>query len=421
MKISILSDFHFGYGWNTKLEEDSYQNAQEAISKCLDSDLILIAGDIFDSITPRTETLAKALKVLSKPLLTENKGAKLIKTINKNLPEISSRTLSGIPVLALHGTHERRTKEQTNTIEALEQTGFLIHLHCNGLTFEKDGQKVAIQGMSGVPERYAKDVLNKWDPKPEEDCYNIMMLHQSIEPYVYSPLDPPSLNLSNLPKGFDLIIDGHVHEKDLTKIDGTTLLLPGSTIITQLKKEEADVQKGFYQVEIEKEVKINFVPLENNRKFFYDEIEIKPNVTIREQIEENISKTLDQGFKKIPIIKMKLIGKETSVIDKELREIEKKYSDKAIIYFSKELESPEMTRKIELLKNLRERKLSIEEMGLQILKDNLKDMKFSSTFDSDSAFRLLSEGETEKAFDILIGKQTTLTQLMKSEGYDNKD
>ncbi len=419
MRISILSDFHFGYGWNTKLEEDSYQNAQEAISKCLDSDLILIAGDIFDSINPRTETLAKALKVLSRPLLTENKGVKLLKTINKNLPEISSRTLYGISVITLHGTHERRTKEQTNTIEALEQTGFLIHLHCNGLVFEKDGQKVAIQGMSGVPERYAKDVLNKWDPKPEEGCYNILMLHQSIEPYVYSPLDPPSLNLSNLPEGFDLIIDGHVHEKDSRKIDGTTLLLPGSTIITQLKREEAEVQKGFYQIDVEKETKINFIPLENNRKFFYDELEIKPEVTIREQIEENINKTLGQDFKKIPIIKMKIIGKET-VIDKELREIEKKYSDKVIIYFSKELESPEMTRKIELLKNLRERKLSIEEMGLQILKDNLKELKFSSAFNSDSVFRLLSEGDTEKAFDILIGKQTTLAQLIKSEDYDNK-
>jgi DNA repair exonuclease SbcCD nuclease subunit len=421
MKISILSDFHFGYGWNTKLEEDSYQNAQEAISKCLDSDLIVITGDIFDSVTPRTETLAKALKVLSKPLLTENKGVKLIKTLGKNLPEISNRTLSGIPVLALHGTHERRTKEQTNTIEALEQTGFLIHLHCNGLIFEKDGQKVSIQGMSGVPERYAKDILDKWNPKPEEGCYNILMLHQSIEPYVYSPLDPPSLNLSNLPKVFDLIINGHVHEKDLTKINGTTLLLPGSTIITQLKKEEAEVQKGFYRVEIEKETKINFIPLENNRKFFYNELEIKRDVTIREQIEENINKTISQDFKKTPIIKMKIVGKETDVINKELREIEKKYSDKAIIYFSKELESPEMTRKIELLRNLRERKLSIEEMGLQILKNNLKELKFSSTFDSDSVFKLLSEGDTEKTFDILTGKQTTLTQLMKSEDYDNKD
>jgi len=419
MRVSILSDFHFGYGWNTKLEEDSYQNAQEAISRCLDSDLILIAGDIFDSVTPRTETLAKTLKVLSKPLLTENKGIKLVKTINKKLPEISNRTISGIPVLALHGTHERRTKEQTNTIEALEQTGFLIHLHCNGLIFEKEGKKVAIQGMSGVPERYAEDILNKWNPRPEESCYNILMLHQSIEPYVYSPLDPPSLNLSNLPKGFDLIIDGHVHEKDLTKINGTTLLLPGSTIVTQLKKEESISQKGFYQVEIGEEIKIAFIPLENNRKFFYHELEIKSDVTVREQIDEGIKKTLSQDFKKIPIIKIKILGKETNVIDKELREIEKKYSDKAIIYFSKELESPDMTRKIELLKNLRERKLSIEEIGLQILKDNLKNLKFSSSFDSNSVYKLLSEGDTEKTFNILTGKQATLTQLIKSEEYDN--
>jgi len=63
MQISILSDFHFGYGWNTRLEDDSFQNAKEALSKCLDSDLILIAGDIFDSRNPRTETWAKTLKV----------------------------------------------------------------------------------------------------------------------------------------------------------------------------------------------------------------------------------------------------------------------------------------------------------------------------------------------------------------------
>ena len=76
MKISVLSDLHFGYSRGTRLEKDSFQNAQEAISKCLDSDLILITGDIFHSRIPRTETWAEALKVLSKPLLTKNKGKK---------------------------------------------------------------------------------------------------------------------------------------------------------------------------------------------------------------------------------------------------------------------------------------------------------------------------------------------------------
>jgi DNA repair exonuclease SbcCD nuclease subunit len=411
MRISILSDFHFGYGWNTRLEEDSFQNAKEALSKCLDSDLILIAGDIFDSRNPRTETWADALKVLSKPLLSENKGIKLIDRINKKLPEISERTLSAIPVLTLHGTHERRTKDQINAIEALEQTGFLIHLHCNGLVFEKDGQKIAIQGMSGVPERYAKQIMDKWDPKPVEECYNILILHQSIEPYVYSPLEPPTLNLTNLPKGFDLIVDGHVHTKDLTKINNTQLLLPGSTIVTQLKKEESEVNKGFYQVETEEETKINFIPLENSRKFFYKELELKPDVTIRDQIEGILSETLKEEFKKKPVVKVKIFGRETGIIEKELREIEKKFSDQAIIYFQKELESEEMSKKIELLRNLRERKLSIEETGLQILKKNLDELKFTSAFDYESLFRLLSDGETDKALDILTGEQKTLSMF----------
>ncbi len=418
MRISILSDLHFGYGWNTRLENDSFQNAKEALSKCLDSDLILIAGDIFDSRNPRTETWAKTLKILSRPLLSENKGVKLIDSIDKDLPEISKRALSAVPVLALHGTHDMRPRDQTNVIEALEQTGFLVHLHCNGLVFEKNGQKVAIQGMSGVPERYAKQEMDKWDPKPVEGCYNILMFHQSIEPYVFSPLEPPTLNLNNLPKGFDLIVDGHVHTKNSTKIDNTHLLLTGSTIVTQLKKEEAEVDKGFYQVDTGQETKMNFIPLENNRKFFYKELELKPDVTIRAQIEGILNETFKAEFSKKPIIKIKIIGKETGIIEKELREIEKKFSDKAIIYFQKELESEEMTKKIELLRNLRERKLSIEETGLHILKKNLDELKFTSTFDYDSLFRLLSKGETDTALDILTGQQKTLSAF--GEKHDNQ-
>jgi DNA repair exonuclease SbcCD nuclease subunit len=411
MLISIISDLHFGYGWNTRLEKDSYQNAQETINKCLDSDLILIAGDIFDSRTPRTEVWADALRVLSQPVLKKKKGVKLVETINKDLDEISKRSLSGIPVLAIHGTHERRPKEQVNAIEALEQTGFLIYLHCNGLIFEKDGKKVAIQGMSGVPERYAKQVLDRWNPKPMEGCYNILMFHQSIDPYVYSPLEPPSLNLSNLPKGFDLIIDGHIHTRELTKVDGTTLLLPGSTIVTQLKAEESKTPKGFYQVDLDGETKFNFMPLENNRKFFYEEIELKSDVTVRDQIESILTETLSQEFKKKPIIKIKIIGKDTKVVDKELREIEKKYYDKSIVIFSKELESEEITKKIELLRDLRQRKMSVEESGLKILKESLDQLKFQSSFDHESLFKLLSEGETEKAFDIITGEQKTLSEF----------
>jgi len=410
MKISILSDFHFGYSWNTQLEDDSFQNAQEAIEKSLDSDLILIIGDIFDSRMPTTEVWAKALRTLSRPILSKNPGVKLVKTIKKDLENISKRTLSGIPVIALHGTHERRGRDQINAIQALEQTGFLIHLHCNGLIFEKNNQKIAVQGMSGVPERYAKQVLDQWNPQPVKGCYNILMLHQSIEPYVYSPLEPPTLTVSNLPRGFDLIINGHIHTHELTKINGTTLLMPGSTIVTQLKEEEAKAPKGFYKLELP-EKKFNFIKLENNRKFFLKEIILDEKQLVSEQIEKELKKILKEKFKKKPLIKLKIIGKKTEIIDKELKEIEKKYEEKAVLRFSKQLESPEITEKLELLKKMREETMSLEEMGMQLLHENLEELNFKKEFNPEDLFKLLSDGQVERAFNIITQRQKTLKQI----------
>jgi hypothetical protein len=97
-----------------------------------------------------------------------------------------------------------------------------------------------------------------------------------------------------------------------------------------------------------------------------------------------------------------------------LRELERKYYGKAIVVFFKELESLEITEKIEFLRNLREQKLSIEEIGLNLLKKNLDELQFESTFDYEDIFKLLSDGETERAFNILTGEQKTLTQILKS-------
>lgn len=418
MKIAILSDFHFGYAYNTELEDDSFENADEAVSKALDSDLILIAGDIFDSRLPKTSVWARAIKILVKPLLKESTGVKLV-SCSKDLKEISKRTLSHLPVVAIHGTHERRGGGEINVIQALENAGILIHLHEDTIIFEKDGLRVAIHGMSGVPERYAKGVLYKWNPKPMENCFNILVLHQSIEPYVYSPLEPPSLNLSNLPKGFDLIVDGHVHIANQEKIGNSVMLFPGSTIVTQLEPNEALAEKGFFEIKVNESLKIEFKGLEKNRKFFYEELKLA-NTSTREQIDKRIKSFLAKGFVKPPLIKLKLIGKETEVFDQELRDIERKYSGQAIISFAKELESPEIAKKIEFLRSLREQKFSVEEIGLQILKRNLEKLEFGSAFDYDNVFKLLSDGEVERVFNILIGEQITLEKALKESLKEEK-
>lgn len=407
MKIAVLSDFHFGYG-SSEIENDSYENAGEAMEKALSSDLILIAGDMFNSRVPKTSTWSRAIKILVNPLL--KKSSVNFVSCSKELRDISKRVLQHLPVIAIHGTHERRGRSEVNAIHTLEHAGILIHLHCNTIVFEKDGVKVAIHGMSGVPERYAKDVLYRWNPQPVADCINILMIHQSIEPYIYSPLSPPSLSLSNLPQGFDLIVNGHIHIAGQERIGSTNLILPGSTIVTQMEENQAGTEKGFYLLELYKEIKTEFVPLENNRKFFYKEVKLESNLPFREQVENALKDILSKSLAKPPLVKVRIIGKETEVIEQELREIERKYYDRAIISFTKDLESPEITKKIEFLRNLREQKFSVEEIGLNLLKENLGELNFNSTFDSNHAFRLLSSGKVEGAFNILTGEQKTLTQ-----------
>jgi DNA repair exonuclease SbcCD nuclease subunit len=410
MKIAVISDLHFGYAYGTELEPDSFENAEEAMKKALDADLILLPGDIFDSRVPKTSVWARAIRVLTMPLMAETSGVEFVSS-TKQLKKISKRTLQHIPVIALHGTHERRGND-TNAIHALENAGVLVHLHQETIVFEKDGTRVAVHGMSGVPDRYAKRVLEEWDPQPLPDCINIFMMHQSIDPFIYSPLGTVSIKLENLPKGFDLITDGHLHGAGREVVDGTPLIFPGSTVITQLEKHEAFGEKGFYEFDItmdengNKKIDFNFYALQDNRKFFFEDLETDGGVM--GNIEKKLDELLGRNFTKRPIVKLKIKGKYNDVIEQDLKAIERKYGNRAILRFVKELESPEIAEKIEFLRNLREQKMSTEEIGLNLMRKNLEELNFGSQFDSERIFRMLSEDAVDNAFSILTGEQKTL-------------
>ncbi len=407
MKISIISDTHLGFSLNEELEEDSYQNFEEAFTKALDSDLIILAGDLFDSRAPKTKAWAYALKILSKATLQENKGVKLVE-IDKQLKEVSRKTLEHLPVVAIHGNHEARAKGEINAIEALENAGLLIYLNMNRVVFEKNGEMVAIFGLSHVPERFAKEVLDQWNPRPLEGCFNILVLHQNIDPFVYSPLEQPTLSISNLPKGFDLIIDGHVHISLAEKIDNTIFLIPGSTVSTQLQPSEAQAPKGFFKMDT-KERKVEFVEIKA-RKFFYENLEISREQNAREVIERRVREIIFKSFEKKPIIKIRISG-NAMISDKELRELERKYQDSCILFFTKVLETEELTKKLEFLRSLKESKASLQEIGLSILKKSLDELNFKNSFNFVDIFNLLADEEVDTALNILLGEQKTLRMV----------
>ncbi len=356
--LLLTSDFHLGYGYNTEREKDCFFVLEEILKE--PADLILFAGDLFDSRVPRLEVLAEAMNFLSK--LKEKKSEAKFIECDK---EINKRALHGVPFISIYGNHERRAN-LINPIQSLEKAGLLINLHCQKIVFELNGEKIAIHGMSYVPEKYSRDVLTEWNPKPVPDAKNILLLHQNIEPFIYSPLEDVNLKISDLPRGFDIILNGHIHFRNILQIERGKLLMPGSTIPTQLNKKESEIRKGYFI--LNREVKFKEI---KQRDFYYKVAERK------EEIEEFLKNLKKSELK--PIIKIKI--KNTSSLD--LNIIEKKYREKGILTFKKEMERSFEKQKTEILR----KQMSAEEYGMKLLKEK---SKFK---DSDELLNLIIEDD----------------------------
>jgi len=399
MLIGIFSDCHCGYKYGDERWKDSFIALNEAMDKTSDCDLIIIPGDLFDTRVPKPEVFAKVAKILSKAQ-TAPSGTKFLEIINKEKVEMSPLALRGIPIVAIHGTHEKRSKQLINPIQALEHAGLLIHLHCATAVFEIEGKKVAVHGMSGVPDRYAKDVFDQWNPKLIPEALNILMIHQSITPYIYSPLEPPSMKIEDLPKGFDLYILGHIHWHEVRMFKDGQLLVTGSIIPTSIHRIESEQEKCIHKFD-GKDIKS--IPLKDQRKIFWREFEFSPS--IKENIETFI--TTISPFKPKPIINIKVKGLiKRDQLAPSFSKIEEKFNDKAIVNINKNLEIEGFKEQIEMLQLLKEQRLSPEEHGLKILQENLKQANCGIKI--GEIFEFLVDGNVNLIFDVLTGKQTTL-------------
>jgi DNA repair exonuclease SbcCD nuclease subunit len=368
MRIAIFSDVHLGFGAGTEREEESYTALAEVIERASKCDIILIAGDLFDCRTPSTDSLAKAMEILLKVALLPS-DVKIEAGIAKDVENLKE-IIRGIPIIAIAGTHERRTKGFINPLQALERAGFLVTLHCNGIILKKGEKRIAIQGMSGVPEAWAGAVLAEWGPKPINGCFNILLIHQSIEGIVPGIA---TIKISSLPPGFDLYVCGHAHDGKSFNTKYGKILIPGSLIVTQLTKESTN-ERGFWIVN---NGKAEWQILQNQRPVFFFS---KPDIS---EIENAIA-----GCNKKPIIKIEGINKEQEA------ELRARFENRAILYFKRMEEIGIKAVSIE------EQKMSVAELGQNLLRKNLEQANLDAKF-WEQIFELLADGRTEQAQQLL--------------------
>lgn len=392
MLLGVFSDTHLGFG-NDDRKEEAFSRFKEVLEIFQENnvDFILHAGDLFDHAVPDQETWLKTFNCFEK----NSNGFKFVCKVKNDFEE--KVLVKGIPIIAIHGTHEHRGKDFANAIDVLEKSNCLCHIHNCYAVLEKNGEKVFVHGMGGIPEKFAKKVFENYSPKPIQGYCNLLLLHQSFTEFL--PFDDDSiasLSLSDLPKDFDLIINGHLHWISEQKLDGKNFLLCGSTIYTQMKSLESEKEKGVFLFDTITK-KLSFIPFKIQRKLFYKKIKFvdaKPEEVIS-IVSEQINSILSQNFDLKPLIRFKLVGtiaKGFSQKDIVLNLPE----DKAIFSVTKSFEVGSFKKKLDYLKEMQGQKKSIIELGINILEKNVDEANLTN-FDTREVFSLLSENELEKA------------------------
>lgn len=396
MKIAIVSDLHIGY---ERFAEDAFRQAKEALEAASAmADAIIIPGDIFDKRAPKPDAIAEALNIF-RELSRKNWAASA---------EVrgSGTAFTNVPILAIPGTHERTSAGRENALKLLALAGMLIDISESTAVISNGSEHVAVFGLGGISDERVKEKLKELDPKPVEGIYSIFMFHQSV--YELLPFNADFIKYEDLPVGFDLYVDGHIHNTLEAKVHGKPFLIPGSTVLTQMKDAEQG-SKGFILFDT-KDSSHKFIHI-NSRKFFSIRLEFKDSDTQRilEKCENEVKQVIAKSASK-PIIKVHLEGTLQAGLQfgsLNLKPIISKYGKDAFIEIDQsKLTIPELAKSIEGIHENKIGDLAIKDLGASFMNARLKELAFDNAIDVHGLFELLDESSQSK-------KQKTVDAALK--------
>lgn len=386
MKIAILSDFHIGY---ERFREDALRQATEAMEiASKEADLMVIAGDVFDYRHPKPEIIIEAARLFKK-ISSQKFTAKITGF------EGRGNRYTDVPIIAIPGTHERRTADETDSIDLLNLAGYLVNANQARVIVEKGSERVSVFGIGGVAEERFKDTIAQIAPKPLEGAFNLFIFHQSV--YEFLPFGENIIKLGELPEGFDLYVDGHIHSKVEAKCHGKSFLIPGSTVLTQLKEGEQE-EKGFFIYDTE--TNSYFFRKISSRRFILVKLDIEglAPAEVKNRVEEEVSKTIPAGTGK-PIIRVILEGRLKEGFkntDLNLKSISDSHSGNAIVEITKSGIDSKVSKEIEELRSGMLENASIRDYGVGIFIKRLAENKYDLNVSPSVLFDLLSSEEKKE-------------------------
>ncbi len=386
MRVAILSDFHIGY---ERFSADAFRQAEEALRKASErADMMIICGDIFDMRAPKPEVIVQALNLFRNA--KEKEWEARIEAY-----EGKGRIYTDMPVIAIPGTHERTAKNAENAVGLLNLAGFLADASESRVTVRKGSERVSVSALGGVSEERASGAIKEMDPQPLDGAFNIFAMHQSV--YELLPFSDDFMRMESLPKGFDLYVNGHIHSKVEGEAHGKPFLIPGSTVLTQLKENEQG-SKGFFVFDTERR-SYEFVEI-SSRKFLLEHIDITGKG--REEIMKEITERVEHGSAGTtgkPVMRIVLEGRlndSTNHIGTELQAMAKKFSNSASVEISRDrLKGSDRDNDTDPERGLIEN-MSIKDFGMSLFLEKLKGKNYGLAVPPTSIFEMLSSGQSKE-------------------------
>ena len=197
-------------------------------------DIVLIGGDLFDTINPRNPPRSLLMKTF------------------RSLHE------QGVRVFAISGHHDtpKSLEEGSSPLTVYGESGYVTfcssYAQPTTVPFaSRDGENVSLTAVSYNPFAVSNvDPLGTMKLAPAADI-NILLFHYPISGFRgYFP-NEPVVQLSTIPKSFQLVVAGHLHAYQQLESRGTSLICPGSTERTAFSEETE--QKGFVWIELTKD------------------------------------------------------------------------------------------------------------------------------------------------------------------------
>lgn len=274
MKILHVADTHLGYSAYRKATEDGinqreidiYNAFEQFIDYAIDTkpDLIIHAGDLFDSVRPNNRAITFAVKQLIR--LSYNK----------------------IPIVIIAGNHEHPKLKETGHIfsifDHIENVYPVYNSKYEILKFKLKDERIDIHA---IPQCNNKSEYNqeikKLKPNKESD-FNLFITHgsvTSVKDYCMNEFNELIIPAKIISKNFDYIALGHFHK--YTKLAENTYY-SGST--ESLTFTDAGDKKGFLELNIkERKIATGFIEIKTRPM-----IDIKPIKCFNLQLDQIMKK-----------------------------------------------------------------------------------------------------------------------------------